>query len=291
MRALLNEPEVLDAFRRELNEATEACMALALVSTTGLKLLKDQIVGMLERDGTMRILIGVDLPTDPSAIDQLRKLARRFKGRVDVKRFQSGEQRIFHTKLAVFVRPGGGKRAILGSSNLTSGGLKANFEANLFVDDAACAQRLADHFDELFEGARARGITEGWLESYRRLWREAKSLRQAQRRFRGKIRRMRKGSRGRAVPERIHEIKFAFTGGIADWPREPDLYPLVEKYGGRIARKANAMAKADFLVHGDILGGRTSTQKLRAARRQNIPVITEEEFFAAVQNEKRRRSD
>jgi HKD family nuclease len=290
MKALLYESEVLDAFRRELNEAAEAHLAFALISASGLKLLGKQMLRFLKGGGTMRVLVGTDLPTDPDAIEQLCAFQQRFKGRFEVKRFQSRERRTFHPKLAVFVHASGKRRAILGSSNLTSGGFGENFEANLLVDDAASTRKLADYFDELFEGARARQISGKWLESYRRLWLEAKRLKQARRRYRQKIRGIRKEPRESPIPKRIRDLKFAFTGMIRKWPRETKLYPKVEEYGGRIAKKANSMAKADALVHGDILGGRKSTLKIKAARRRNIPIITEEEFFAAVENEKRKRS-
>jgi len=289
MKALLYESEVLDAYRSKLDEAVEAHLALALISASGLKLLEDQMLRFLKGGGIMRVLVGVDMPTDPGAIEQLCKFQQRFKGRFEVKRFQSGEHRIFHAKLAVFVHVGGKKSAILGSSNFTLGGLRENFEANLLVDDTLCTQKLEDYFDELFEGARARRISEVWLERYRRLWRKAKRLDQAQRRHRREIRRLRTEPRESHIPNRIRGLKYTFTGKISDWPREKRLYPLVERYGGLIAQKANSMAVADFLVHGDILGGRKSTQKLKAARQRNLPIITEEEFFGAVKKEKRKR--
>jgi HKD family nuclease len=289
MKALLNASEVLDAYRHELNGAEEARLALALISTSGLKLLKKQMLRLLKRGGIMRVLVGVDMPTYPDAIEQLREFQQRFKDRFEVKRFQSGERRIFHSKLAVFVHAGGKKRAILGSSNLTLGGFGENFEANLVVDDAPGTRKLTDYFDELFEGARARPITEGWLESYRRFWRKAKRLDQAQRQNRLKIRQLETEPRESGIPKRIRGLKYAFTGKIHKWPREKRLYPKVEEYGGRIARKANSMAGANFLVHGDILGERKSTLKLKAARRRNIPIITEEEFFGAIKKEKRKR--
>jgi len=42
-------------------------------------------------------------------------------------------------------------------------------------------------------------------------------------------------------------------------------------------------------VHGEILGGRKDTKKLRGARQNNIPIITEEEFFVIFEHEKKQR--
>lgn len=43
--------------------------------------------------------------------------------------------------------------------------------------------------------------------------------------------------------------------------------------------KAGAMGSVQCLVHAEILGGRKSTQKLEIAHREQIPIITEEQFF------------
>jgi len=48
------------------------------------------------------------------------------------------------------------------------------------------------------------------------------------------------------------------------------------------------MGRADCLVQGDILGGRKSTQKLDAATRYDIPVITDEEFFRLAKRKERK---
>ncbi len=39
------------------------------------------------------------------------------------------------------------------------------------------------------------------------------------------------------------------------------------------------MGSTECLVHAEILGGRKSTRKLVRAHQQNIPIITEEQFF------------
>jgi hypothetical protein len=52
-----------------------------------------------------------------------------------------------------------------------------------------------------------------------------------------------------------------------------------EPRGGRIVEKAGAMGSVQCLVHAEILGGRKTTEKLAIARRQRIPIITEEQFF------------
>ena len=69
------------------------------------------------------MLFGVDLPTDPDAIRSLKANFKvRHKENFEVRRFQPGT-RFFHPKVSVFVKRNGTKTAIIGSSNLTGGGL------------------------------------------------------------------------------------------------------------------------------------------------------------------------
>jgi NAD-dependent DNA ligase len=84
------------------------------------------------------------------------------------------------------------------------------------------------------------------------------------------------------MPKSIKGHVFAFTGKIVDWPRDSRLYPYVRRHGGCIANKAASMTSAEYLVHGEILGGRESTRKLEKAHELNIPIITEEMFLRLV---------
>jgi NAD-dependent DNA ligase len=86
------------------------------------------------------------------------------------------------------------------------------------------------------------------------------------------------------LPKRINGHKFAFTGGIPDWPRERVLYPYVKGLGGEIVR-AETIAKADCLVQAEKGNGET-TRKLRGAARFGVPVITEDGFWRIVSREK-----
>ncbi|MBZ5532784.1 MAG: hypothetical protein LAO20_15245 [Acidobacteriia bacterium] len=115
-----------------------------------------------------------------------------------------------------------------------------------------------------------------WLDQYRRFWTERQKAEQHQRKLREKAARI--GHPPANTPNRIKGHVFAFTGRLAGWPRRK-LYPRVERLGGRVVEKAGAMGSVQCLVHAEILGGRKSTQKLEIAHREQIPIITEEQFF------------
>ena len=194
------------------------------------------------------------------------------KGNFEVRRFEPGK-RFFHPKISVFVSRSGAATAIIGSSNLTGGGLGTNYEANILLDDRRIVQKFLDYFEEHFQGAHAKRIDQHWLDQYRQLWIEREKAEQRQRRLREKARSL--GKPPSNAPNRIKGHVFAFTGRIAGWPRKK-LYPYVEHRGGRLAMTARGIGSAECLVHAEVLGGRRITRKLLKARQMNIPIITEE---------------
>ena len=272
MKVLQAENELLEHFKKELSGASKFYLGMALVTKGGLKLVLASIERCLEKRGRGYVLFGIDLPTDPDAIQSLRALQTRYKGNLEVRRFQPGN-RFFHPKISVFVGRAGAKTAIIGSSNLTEGGLRTNCESNVLLDDRRVVQEFQDYFEEHFQGAHARGVDQHWLDQYRQLWIERKKTEQRQRRLREKARSLGKPTSN--VPNRIKGHVFAFTGRIARWPRKRILYPRVERRGGRVAK---SIGSAEYLVQSE-LGNRKTTRKLVKARQMNIPIITEEQFL------------
>jgi|SRR5581483_5148696 len=275
LKALQAENELLKQFTTELASASEFYLGMALVTKRGLDLVFASIERCLERQGRGCVLFGVDLPTDPDAIQSLCDLQIRHRN-FEVRRFQAGK-RFFHPKVSVFLRRSGVKTAIIGSSNLTGGGLSQNHETNVFLDDRKIVNEFLDYFEEHFQGAHAKKVDQRWLDQYRQLWKERQKVEHRQRKLREKARGL--GRPPARILNRIKDHVFAFTGRIADWPRTAKLYPYVKRRGGRVAETAGAMGSADCLVHGEILGGRKSTRKLMRARQLNIPIISEEQFF------------
>lgn len=276
MKSLQSENELLERFTTELARASNFYFGMALVTKTGLELVRPSIERCLERRGHGQLLFGVDLPTDPDAIQSLFELQSRHKESFEVRRFQPGK-RFFHPKVSVFVSRAGAKTAIIGSSNLSGGGLSENHETNVFLSDRRIVQNFLDYFEEHFQGAHAKRVDRRWLDQYRHLWIERKKAEQRQRVLREKARHL--GAAPSNLPNRIRGHVFAFTGKIAEWPREKKLYPYVEQRGGRLAKTAYTIGTAECLVHAEIMGGKQSTQKLVKARQMRIPIITEEQFF------------
>jgi HKD family nuclease len=273
------EGQLLAALLRELRSAAQFDIAVALVTMTGLPLLLEATRHCLANGGRGRFLVGIDLPSHPDALMALMELENEFPKKFEVKYFRSPAAKWFHPKFYIFHPRRGRGRALVGSSNISAGGLENNYEASFWSDDQAAVSRLAVYFDEMHDGGHARQITSYWLEGYRQLWEERAREQQAAERIREKVRSLPQTPRGLKVPKRIRGNKFVFTGGIAEWPRERKLYPRLRKLGAKIGTTASGLSPDACLVHANRLSGKKATIKLKIARQRGIPIISEEEFL------------
>lgn len=80
---------------------------------------------------TFHLVVGTDSITDTAAVESLRLFRDKWP-QLNVEAFVHDKSALFHSKLAWFVAPGE-VRLIVGSGNLTMGGLKANWEAFTFA--------------------------------------------------------------------------------------------------------------------------------------------------------------
>jgi HKD family nuclease len=285
IRPLLYERQLVTKVQRELASAQQFQVATAMVSVAGVEWIHRSIEQCMEKGGSGRILFGIDLPSDPKAIERLRDIATEYSGQLELKYFRPLKNRIFHPKLFLFRTRSGKTSAIIGSSNLTGGGLTENYEANVWVQTSALANELADYFDEHFEGAYSSRVTSEWIASYRKEWQQRKKLLDRLRRLRQKSQAIARKHVGKSYSaKRIKGYRLAFTGGISDWPRSSRLYPLVRRLGGEIV-EIKQISTANCLIHAELMGGRKTTRKLRGARHFHIPIITEEDFWALVRKE------
>ncbi len=90
-------------------------------------LLEDPVMDDLLVGGDFRLVVGTDTITDSRAIEKLVEIAAH-RPRLQVNAFMSPPASLFHPKLAWFEHPDH-VSLIVGSGNLTMGGLLANWEA------------------------------------------------------------------------------------------------------------------------------------------------------------------
>lgn len=289
MKTLLTQETTVTELKALCRNAERVRAALALITQHGWNLLEPKIGQFLKQRGKLQLLLGTDMWTEPTAITKLLVLSERYQGQIEMRRFTTAKPGIFHPKLWIISPKAKPSVVVVGSSNVTMGGLDRNHELNVLVRNADGVARFEEYFDELFEGGRAKEIDRRWLRDYERIWKEHQAMQKRMDRLREKIRSLgpRNAAKG-ATPDRIRGITFAFTGAIPDNPREATLYPRVRGYGGEVV-EIEGINKANCLVHGDVLSGQQTTRKLRAARSRNIPVINQTEFFEILEREKRLR--
>jgi len=279
-RALLYENEVLGSLQATLARARRVDIAMALVTMPGLRLIRSQLTECLRGGGKVGVLFGIDLPTDPEAIGLLLDLRTDYPGALVIRRFKSPSARWFHPKVFLCAPFRGRSCAIVGSSNLTGGGLEKNYEASIWTDDRSVCRGLAKYFEELFDGGYAADVTQAWLREYTRVFKQRMKVEKKTARVRDQARRLSERHRSGKLPTSVKGKKFVFTGGITDWPRQRRLYPRVRRAGAIVGETQSSLRGAAALVQGDKLGEDRITVKLRRARALGIPMMSADEFLA-----------
>jgi len=123
---------------QELQNAQSARIAIAFLKLSGIKVIEKSLDQCLKNNGNVEIIAGLDFKTtDPLSMHYLIQLQ---KSTPNIKFYCYGDKDVnktnivFHPKIYLFQ----GKRettAIVGSTNLTHGGLMTNFEANVIFKE------------------------------------------------------------------------------------------------------------------------------------------------------------
>ena len=96
-------------------------------------LIEDKIVhDLMDGGGEIDLVVGVDAVTNRATLERMQELERRhanFRPRV----FWNESRGLFHPKVSDFGLADGGRIVIVGSGNLTPGGLMGNFEAYTII--------------------------------------------------------------------------------------------------------------------------------------------------------------
>lgn len=125
---------LLDEISPVIAQSRDCRIAVAFVSTGGLALLASDFQRCLERHGYMEFLVGLDLSTtDPQALWTLYRMsqANPSVSLYCFSRLESGA--IYHPKLYI-AGSDTTTAMIVGSSNLTEGGLRENVEVNVLIE-------------------------------------------------------------------------------------------------------------------------------------------------------------
>ena len=100
--------------------------------------------------GEIDLLVGIDAVTNRPTLERLRELEQRnpkFRPKV----FWNGSRGLFHPKISDFVYEDGRRTLIVGSGNLTPGGLMNNFEGYTVVSVDGTENLDTSALDEFFD--------------------------------------------------------------------------------------------------------------------------------------------
>lgn len=122
----------------ELQQAEEARIAVAFMKATGIRIIEDSMKQCLQKEGKIEIITGLDFKTtDPQAIQyilNLKKDCPNLEFYCYADKLDNTTSIVFHPKIYLFSNSKE-KTSIVGSANLTGGGLTTNFEVNTIIKE------------------------------------------------------------------------------------------------------------------------------------------------------------
>ena len=154
--------------RKKLSNSSSVKIATAFARMSGWRLIRSAVAAC---KGNVEILAGLDFfQTDPHLLEQWLRLSlesERFSCKiVTANRAFNGT---FHPKVLIARGANRDDFAVVGSGNLTAGGLSNNVECGLFTTETAVISKLVGWFDDLYENL-AICLTEPEIRKYRPLY-------------------------------------------------------------------------------------------------------------------------
>ncbi|WRA31902.1 restriction endonuclease [Helicobacter pylori] len=166
----LNYP-ISKVINEGLRNSLDTHIAVAFLKYSGVEIIQDALINSLEKGAEFEIIVGLDFKTtDSKSIRFLLELDKTYK---KLKFYCYGDKEnnktdiVFHPKIYMFDN-GKEKTSIIGSTNLTKGGLENNFEVNtiftekkpLYYSQLNAIYNSIKYADSLFTP------NEEYLESY-----------------------------------------------------------------------------------------------------------------------------
>jgi HKD family nuclease len=154
-----------------LKSAKEAYIAVALMKEYGLAVIENNI----QNNCSLKLLIGVDLPTTPSVLKRALILNQ---SAVPINCKISPARPVFHPKMYLMRLENNNWVAFLGSANATQGGLNTNTELTVQIESPNQCSALLRWFDDLY--TKSRNLTAQYVAEYEAVYKKNLSLRNTQ---------------------------------------------------------------------------------------------------------------
>jgi HKD family nuclease len=135
---------MVSALSSMIEGTSDLRMAVAFLSKRGLGMIDAPLMPIVDAGTPVEFLVGLDmLTTEPVALRQLFQLCQSNKNANLYCLGSLAGGGIYHPKLYVS-RAGNSVMSIVGSSNLTTGGLKTNVEVNVLIEADAGEELVSD---------------------------------------------------------------------------------------------------------------------------------------------------
>ena len=242
----LQSGNILSKLLQGLKQAQRSRIAVAFLSKDGYQELSDTLRDVLADGRNVEFVVGISRyhNTDWKALEELVHLQNAFPNLETRYYYHEG----FHPKLFIFER-GNNLKVIIGSSNLTSAGLKKNIEANVLLEgevDEPVFKRIDLFFDNLLRDASL--LNEYVVRRYRSSYLRFKNFQR---------RRAPMGLRRTPLPstsqlDTVHEVRSRHTG-LAYWKVAPGrnawLWPYLKS---QIDSKGRGFVAVGWAELGDL---------------------------------------
>ncbi len=136
-----------DELAKSLERATDVRIATAFATQAALGRILPSMEKVLDRNGKVTMMYALDgYITDAEVIEQFGQLAKSYPNAKQYARLAWGNttHQTFHTKLYIAIQEEQTAQVLVGSSNLTIGGLWKNTEANALLQGALNDDAIQD---------------------------------------------------------------------------------------------------------------------------------------------------
>lgn len=169
------------SFQSAVASATRIRLATAFAHLKGWHLIKSAILGS---NAHTQLLTGLDFfQTEPKLLREWSRLTVRDESRPQIEAGLARQVTTFHPKILIV--SSAVNFAIVGSGNLSFGGLRTNTECSLYTEDFLTVASLIDWFDD--EWRRANALNDRDIEDYERKYKELRKARERMRKEQAQV--------------------------------------------------------------------------------------------------------
>jgi HKD family nuclease len=145
----------LSIIKEKISTAEEIFIAVAFLKDSGLKRIETDLKNALERKAKLTIITGLDFyQTEPEALKKLQSLKKSYEN-CEILIYNQETNKTFHPKLYLFSIKNE-HTGIIGSANLTDGGLTRNCELSMnftFNNESPTYRQLLKEKEQLLQSA------------------------------------------------------------------------------------------------------------------------------------------